>query len=111
MQDREKINEVIYYEINKVVNKTVMPTGEIKKLSIAVLVDGIYQKNKQGKEIYQPRDKKEIDGLEDLVRKSVGFNAARGDQVAVSNMPFKKLPDEEIVDSTSWWEKSSSSRR
>ncbi len=104
-QEREKMNEVVNYEINKVVNKTVMPTGETKKLSIAVLVDGTYQKDKQGKEIYQPRDKKEVDGLEDLVRKSIGFNAARGDQVAVSNMPFKKLPDEEIVDSTPWWEK------
>ena len=103
--EREKMNEVVNYEINKVVNKTVMPIGEIKKLSIAVLVDGMYQKDKQGKEIYQPRDKKEIDGLEDLVRKSIGFNASRGDQVAVSNMPFKKLPDEEIVDSTPWWEK------
>ena len=104
-QEREKLNEIVNYEINKVVNKTVMPTGEIKKLSIAVLVDGMYQKDKQGKEVYQPRDKKEIDGLEDLVRKSIGFNASRGDQVAVSNMPFKKLPDEEIVDSTPWWEK------
>ncbi len=103
--EREKVNEVINYEINKVVNKTVMPTGEIKKLSIAVLVDGMYLKDKQGKEVYQPRDKKEIDGLEDLVRKTIGFNASRGDQVAVSNMPFKKLPDEEIVDSTPWWEK------
>lgn len=102
--EREKVNEVVNYEINKVVNKTVMPIGEIKKLSIAVLVDGMYQKDKEGKEIYQPRDKKEIDGLEDLVRKSIGFNASRGDQVAVSNMPFQKLPDEEIADSTPWWE-------
>jgi flagellar M-ring protein FliF len=104
-QEREKVNEVINYEINKVINKTVMPTGEVKKLSVAVLVDGTYQKDKQGKEVYQPRDKKEIDGLEDLVRKSIGFNASRGDQVAVSNMPFKKLPDEEIADASPWWEK------
>jgi flagellar M-ring protein FliF len=103
--EREKVDEVINYEINKVVNKTVMPVGDIQKLSIAVLVDGIYQKDKQGKEIYQPRDKKEIDNLEDLVRKSVGFNASRGDQVAISNMPFKKLPDEEMVDPSPWWEK------
>ena len=103
--EREKLDEVINYEINKVVNKTVMPVGDIQKLSIAVLVDGIYQNDKQGKEIYQPRDKKEIDNLEDLVRKSVGFNASRGDQVAISNMPFKKLPEEEMVDSSPWWEK------
>jgi len=39
------------------------------------------------------------------VRKSIGFNAVRGDQVAVSNMPFKKLPDEGLAESAPWWEK------
>jgi flagellar M-ring protein FliF len=103
-QEREKVDEVINYEINKVVNKTVMPIGEIQKLSVAVLVDGVYQKDKQGKEVYQPREKKELDGLEDLVKKTVGFNAVRGDQVAVSNMPFSKLPDEDIANASPWWE-------
>jgi len=97
-QEREKVDEVINYEINKVVNKTVMPIGEIQKLSVAVLVDGVYQKDNQGKEAYRPRDKKELDSLEDLVKKTVGFNAARGDQVAVSNMPFSKMPVDEILE-------------
>ncbi len=104
-QEREKVNEVVNYEINKVVNKTVLPVGEVKKLSIAVLVDGIYQKDAQGKEAYQPRDKKEVEALEDLVRKSIGVNAARGDQVAVSSMPFKRLPDEGLAEPAPWWEK------
>jgi flagellar M-ring protein FliF len=104
-QEREKVDEVINYEINKVVNKTVMPVGEIQKLSVAVLVDGVYQKDKDGKEVYQPRDKKEIDGLEDLVKKTIGFTASRGDQVAVSNMPFSKLPDEDLANASPWWER------
>jgi len=33
---KEKVDEIINYEINKVVSKTVMPVGETKKLSIAV---------------------------------------------------------------------------
>ncbi len=94
--EKEKQDEVINYEINKVVNKTVMPLGDTKKLSIAVLVDGTYKKNEKGEEIYQPRAKSEIESIEDLVRKSAGFNAQRGDQVVVTNMPFRKADSEEV---------------
>jgi flagellar M-ring protein FliF len=102
--EKEKIDEIINYEINKVVNKTVMPVGETKKLSIAVLVDGTYKKNEKNEEVYQPRTKNEIESLEDLVRKSAGFNAQRGDQVVVTNMPFKKIEAEE-PEPTTWQEK------
>ena len=100
--EHEKLDEVINYELNRVVNKTVMPVGEIQKISIAVLVDGTYAKNDKGVEVYKPRDKKEMDGLEELVRKSAGFNAARGDQVAISNIAFKKEEESEFADRSSW---------
>ncbi len=92
---KEKLDEIINYEINKVVSKTVMPVGETKKLSIAVLVDGKYKKNDKNEEVYQALTKNEIESLEDLVRKSSGFNAQRGDQVVVTNMPFRKVEAEE----------------
>lgn len=104
--ENEKTDETINYEINKVTSKTVMPVGEIKKLSIAVLVDGTYTKNKKGEEVYHPRDKKEIESLENLVRKSAGFNEGRGDQVAVTNMPFKKGEGEaETAGAGAWYDK------
>ena len=92
--EHEKLDETINYEINRVVNKTVMPVGEIQKISVAVLVDGIYNKNEKGVETFQPRSKKEIDALEELVRKSAGINAARGDQLVVSEMPFSRVETE-----------------
>lgn len=100
---QEKLDEIINYEINKTVSKTVMPVGEIRKLSIAVLVDGTYVKDKQGKEIYQPRSKKEIESIEELVRTSAGFSTARGDQVTVTNMPFKKLDTEDMTGGNGWF--------
>jgi flagellar M-ring protein FliF len=103
---REKLDETINYEINRVVNKTVMPVGEIQKISVAVLIDGIYGKNEKGAEIYQPRPKKDIDTLEELVRKSAGINAARGDQVVVTEMPFSKVDaEQEPLAKPSWQEK------
>ena len=104
-QEKDKLDEVTNYEINKVVNKTVMPVGEIKKLSIAVVVDGIYTKNDKGVETYQERSKKEIDSLDDLVRKSAGFNAARGDQVILTSMSFTKQDLDTALSSIPWYEK------
>ncbi len=86
----QKADETINYEINRVISKTVMPVGEIEKLSVGVLVDGIYNKNDKGVEEFQPRSKKEIETLTDFVKKSVGFDARRGDQVVVTSVPFRK---------------------
>jgi flagellar M-ring protein FliF len=104
-QEKDKLDEVTNYEINKVVNKTVMPVGEIKKLSIAVVVDGIYTKNDKGLETYQERSKKEIDSLDDLVRKSAGFNAARGDQVILTSMSFSKQDLDASLSNIPWHER------
>jgi flagellar M-ring protein FliF len=103
--EKEKSEETINYEINKVVSKTVMPVGEVKKLSVAVLVDGIYSKDSKGAQVYQERPKKEIESLEDLVRKSAGLNAQRGDQVVVSSMPFNRAGSEQDMGSLSWQDK------
>lgn len=103
--EKEKTDEVINYEINKTVSKTMMPVGEVKKISIAVLVDGIYTKDDKGTGVYQERPKKELESLEDLVRKSAGFNSQRGDQVVVTSMPFNRTDSEQGMVGTSWQEK------
>jgi flagellar M-ring protein FliF len=103
--NREKSDETINYEISRTVNKTVMPVGDVKKLSIAVLVDGSYVKNDKGAEEYQPRPEKELTALEDLVKKSAGFDTKRGDQVVVSNVPFKKVDLGSELAEKSWLDK------
>ncbi len=93
--EHEKTDETVNYEINRVVSKTVMPVGEMKRLSVAVLVDGIYSKNDKNVEEFRPRSKKELEILEGLVKRSVGFDVQRGDQIVVSSVPFKKIAFEE----------------
>jgi flagellar M-ring protein FliF len=102
--EKEKSDETVNYEINKTVSKTIMPVGDVKKLSIAVLVDGTYVKDAKGAETYQERSKKELEMLEDIVRKSAGVNAQRGDQVVVTSMPFQKQDGTDMV-SASWTDK------
>lgn len=94
MDSDNKTDETINYEITRTVDKTVMPVGDIRKLSIAVLVDGIYTKNEKGEEAFTPRTKKEMTEIEELVKKAAGIDPKRDDQVVVSNVPLKRVDPE-----------------
>ncbi len=85
--DRNRSEETTNFEISKQVVNSVKETGNIKKLSVAVLVDGLY--TGEGKEAkYAPRSEEELKQLTDLVRSAIGYDSARGDDVRVVNMPF-----------------------
>jgi len=86
-------NETLNYELNRKVSKIVEPTGSIKRLSVAVLVDGTYEPAegkdvKEGSTHYVPRTEEEIQHLVQIVKKAVGFSEKRGDQIEVVNTPF-----------------------
>ncbi|NWF54429.1 MAG: flagellar M-ring protein FliF [Syntrophaceae bacterium] len=88
----ERQNEVRNYEISRVNKRIKSPVGIVKKISAAVIVDGTYKevadaKGKKGRE-YQARSPEEMKSLEAMVKKAIGFDEARGDQVEVINMPF-----------------------
>lgn len=93
--DKEKAStakqtETINYELSKTVSKLVAPTGDIKRLSVGVLVDGTYQAgDKAGERKYVPRSPEELTKFRDIVRGAVGYNEARGDKVEVASMPFE----------------------
>lgn len=95
--NNETVNEVTNYEISKTIQKQVKEVGNIKKLSIAVLVDGKYEYDDQ-KEIYNyiPRSDEELQKIEALVKSAVGYNEQRGDSVKVVNMQFSN----EVVSET-----------
>ncbi len=50
-----RTEETVNYEISKKVINHVRETGLVKRLSVAVLVDGTYNANDDGRMIYQPR--------------------------------------------------------
>jgi len=92
-----KENSVINYEISKVNKQVVDTTGDIKRLSAAVIIDGTYveETGQDGKIVqkYVARDTKEMKVFEDIVKKAMGFNESRGDQVTVSNISFNLQKD------------------
>jgi flagellar M-ring protein FliF len=82
------------YEITRTVRNLTREPGGIRRLSVAVLVDGSYSFNSDGQRIYTPRAQKELEQIDSLVKSAVGFDGQRGDQVDVVNMQFASLEDE-----------------
>jgi len=76
------------YEITKKTKNTVRELGEIKKVSAAVLVDGIYEAGADGKKVYRDRTDKEKAQIIALVKSAIGFTKDRDDQVTVETMQF-----------------------
>lgn len=95
-QNANRTEETVNYEISKQVISQVRKNGVIKRLSVAVIVDGNYEVKPNGKKEYIPRTEKEMELLTTLVRSAVGFDAARGDTVEVINLPFYN-PDELLL--------------
>jgi flagellar M-ring protein FliF len=105
----EKNDRTVNYEIGKVINHIKEPVGEMTRISIAVLVDGTYQRvEKPGDKVdwnYLPRTAEEMQKFENIVKRAVNFNETRGDEVEIINIPFettKLALKEEPADDGNW---------
>lgn len=84
----ERTREIVNYEIGKTESETIREPGEVRRLSVAVLVNGIYNIADNGEVDYAERDAEELARLEELVKSAVGFDEARGDIVSVDSLRF-----------------------
>ena len=101
-EQNKKTEEIVNYEISRTTKTEVIEAGRVNRVSAAVLVDGIYNKNDKGELAYQPRPKEEIDRIAALVRSAIGFDAKRGDQVEVVNLRFAETTPSPINEPTGW---------
>lgn len=76
------------YELDKVISHIKEAPGNIRKLSIAVLLDHRQQTNEAGEVERLPLPDEEIERLTQLVKEAVGFNEERGDSVNLMNASF-----------------------
>ncbi len=74
----------VNYELNSIRSETVREPGELKRLAVAVVVDGTTDSSGT----FHPRSQEELDRIAELVRSAVGFDAKRGDKVTVETMHF-----------------------
>ena len=88
--------ENVNYEISNTTKTYVKELGAIKRLSIAVMVDGTYKKKDDGTQEYQPRSEEEITKLKELVKTATGFKEDRGDVISLVNLKFSEIPQDAI---------------
>ncbi len=86
--------ETVNYEISRTVKTHVRETGVVRRLSVAVLVNGRTVEGADGAKTYEPRTQEELDQLATLVRSTTGFDEERGDKIEIVNMPFVDLGEE-----------------
>lgn len=85
-------NTTTNYEINKTIQKVIESSGNITRLSVAVVVNDIPKKvTKAGKEeiAYDPRPKEQLKKLEDIIKNAVGINPTRNDLFTIESIPFE----------------------
>lgn len=88
-QDSARESRTTNYEISKEEQQIVSPMGELKRLGVAVIVDGTYVKDeKTGQMTYTPRSEEELARIKSLVASAVGMDKERGDTLEVSNISF-----------------------
>jgi flagellar M-ring protein FliF len=84
-----KQSRITNYEISKTISRIVNPVGEIKKLSVSVLVADRVKLDDKGTLVSTtPRTAEELQAIEDMVSTAIGLVPARGDMINVASMPF-----------------------
>ena len=86
-ETRERVN----YEVSETLREVTRAAGAVKRLSVAVLVNGSEITNADGQTVFEPRSAEEIADLKELVSSAVGFDESRGDVITLKSLQFQPL--------------------
>ncbi|MCE8517698.1 flagellar M-ring protein FliF [Ruegeria pomeroyi] len=94
---RERVN----YEVSETETEILRTPGAIKRLSVAVLVNGLPATAEDGGNRFTPRPEEELNALRELVESAVGFDQARGDIITLKSMELPNLEPQGTLASSS----------
>jgi flagellar M-ring protein FliF len=89
------------YEVDRTIQHTKLPEGNIKRLSIAVVVNNPSTTDKDGKVTSRPYTAAEQAQIAALIKDTVGFDAKRGDSLNLLNTAFNEK--QEVIPETPIW--------
>lgn len=84
--------ELVNYEVSETTREILKAPGAVKRLTVAVLVDGIRTTAEDGTVEWAPRPEEELQSLRELVAGAIGYNEARGDVITLKTMEFEPVP-------------------
>jgi flagellar M-ring protein FliF len=102
-----RTSETTNYEVSKLTRHTIVPQGQLSRLSVAVILDDERTTTKDDAGAVQvsskPRSTEDIERVQRLVAAAVGLDPARGDQLTVENIAFgDQAPVEESPAGPIW---------
>jgi len=86
-ETRERVN----YEVSQTEREITQAPGAIRRLTVAVLINGITTQAPDGTAEFTPRPDEELAALRELVASAVGFDEARGDVITLKTMEFEPV--------------------
>ena len=97
----KKKESTINYEVDKTVQHTQQSTGNIKRLTAAVVVNYRKKIDESGEVTHEPLTTDEIKEINNLVKEAMGYSEKRGDSLTVTNNLFT-AESETILDAEFW---------
>ncbi|MEF9601512.1 flagellar basal-body MS-ring/collar protein FliF [Paracoccus sp. PXZ] len=88
------------FEVSKVTREVTRQPGATRRLTVAVLVNGVARTEANGEIALVPREEAELQAIRELVASAVGFDEARGDAITVKSLPFASLSEAGTLAST-----------
>ncbi|QYK43676.1 MAG: flagellar M-ring protein FliF [Paracoccaceae bacterium] len=87
-ETRERVN----FEVSETSRELLRLPGAVRRLTVAVMVDGTTAAGPDGAPAWSPLPEEELSALRDLVASAVGLDPARGDVLTLKSMPFEPAP-------------------
>jgi flagellar M-ring protein FliF len=84
--------ENITYQSSRLVKRTHLPQGNVRRISVSVLLDHMVRfegSGPQARRVVEPPSPERLKATRDLVAGVVGFQSERGDQLIVEALPFE----------------------
>ncbi len=94
------------FEIDRTISHSKLAGGDVKRLTVAVVVDDHRGTDKKGQDTREARSPEELDRYTALVKDAVGFNAERGDRINVINAAFAPTEPAPAAEAAPVWEQS-----
>ena len=98
-ETRERLN----FEVSQTTREILKAPGAIRRLTVAVMVNGSVQTDAQGSAVFVPVPEEELAALRDLVASAVGFDETRGDVITLKSLSFEPVEPHGSLPSEPRW--------
>jgi len=82
----DELRESVTYRVSETELEVHKAPGAIRRVTVAVLVNGLKQADEDGEAVHLQRPEEELEALRQLVASAVGFDPKRGDQITLKSM-------------------------